>query len=159
MQQSSLAKWLKLIVIGVGICLTTICGWVIPNMGDALLMQYPEFSYAFIPWLIFIWLSAVPCYIVLVIGWKIFTNIGNDRSFTSMNAIYLKWISVLAAVDSFFFFIGNIILGLLNMNHPGIVMASLVVVTFGISVSIIAAALSHLVMKAAVLQEQNDLTI
>ncbi len=159
MQQSSLAKWLKLIVIGVGICLTTICGWVIPNMGDALLMQYPEFSYAFIPWLIFIWLSAVPCYIVLVIGWKIFTNIGNDRSFTSMNANYLKWISVLAAVDSFFFFSGNIILGLLNMNHPGIVMASLVVVTFGISVSIIAAALSHLVMKAAVLQEQNDLTI
>ena len=99
------------------------------------------------------------CYIVLVIGWKIFTNIGNDRSFTSMNANYLKWISVLAAVDSFFFFSGNIILGLLNMNHPGIVMASLVVVTFGISVSIIAAALSHLVMKAAVLQEQNDLTI
>ena len=104
MQQSSLAKWLKIIVIGVGICLTILCMWVIPNLGDSFQMQYPEYSCAFYPWLIFIWLSSIPCYIVLVFAWKIFTNIGKDESFTALNANYLKWISILAEVDSFFFF-------------------------------------------------------
>lgn len=159
MQQSSLAKWLKIIIIGVGICLTILCMWVIPNLGDSFQMQYPEYSCAFYPWLIFIWLSAIPCYIVLVFAWKIFTNIGKDESFTALNANYLKWISILAAVDSFFFFIGNVILGLLSMNHPGIIIFALFVVTFGFAITIIAAALSHLVMKAADLQTQSDLTI
>ena len=159
MQQSSFAKWLKLIVIGVGICLTILCAWIIPTLGESLKLQYPEVSSFFYPWLIFLWLSAIPCYLVLVIAWKIFTNIGNDQSFTTINAKYLKWISYLAAIDSFFFFVVNIIFWLLNMNHPGIIIVSLVVVTFGIAVAIIAAALSHLVMKAADLQDQSDLTI
>lgn len=159
MKQSSLAKWLKIIVIGVFVCLTILIMWIIPNLGDAFQMQYPEYSYAFYPWLIFIWISAIPCYIVLVFAWKIFTNIGNDKSFAAINANYLKWISILAAVDSFFFFIGNVLLGLFNMNHPGIIIFALFVVTFGFAITIIAAALSHLVMKAAELQNQSDLTI
>ena len=56
-------------------------------------------------------------------------------------------------------FLGNLILTFLNMNHPGILLISLMVIFLGISVSIAAAALSHLVLKAAVLQEQSDLTI
>lgn len=159
MQQSSFAKWLKIIVIGVGICLTLLCAWIIPTLGQSLQLQYPEISAFFYPWLIFLWISAVPCYAVLFIAWKIFTNIGNDESFTMVNATYLKWVSLLAAGDSFFFFATNFIFWLFNMNHPGIMIVSLIVVTFGVAIAIIAAALSHLVLKAADLQVQSDLTI
>ena len=47
----------------------------------------------------------------------------------------------------------------LEMNHPGIVLISLIVVFFGSAVAVAAAVLSHLVLKAALLQEQSDLTI
>ena len=47
----------------------------------------------------------------------------------------------------------------LGMNHPGVVLLSLVAVFAGVAVAIAAAALSHLVAKAADLQAESDLTI
>ena len=47
----------------------------------------------------------------------------------------------------------------MNMNHPGIVLLAMVVVFAGIAVTVAAASLSHLVSRAADLQEQSDLTI
>ena len=63
------------------------------------------------------------------------------------------------AGDAAFFFVGNVVFLFLNMNHPGIVLLSLVPVFAGACIAIAAAALSHLVRKAAALQEQSDLTI
>ena len=111
------------------------------------------------PWLIFLSLTAIPIYIALFFAWKIFANIGNDNSFCKENAGYLKWISWLAGGDAAYFFLGNIVLMFLNMNHPGIVLYSLIVVFAGTAVSVASAALSHLVLKAALLQEENDLTV
>ena len=45
------------------------------------------------------------------------------------------------------------------MNHPGIILYSLIVVFAGVAISVAAATLSHLVLKAAKLQEENDLTV
>ena len=45
------------------------------------------------------------------------------------------------------------------MSHPGVALASLLGVFAGVAVAIAAAALSHLVRKAAELQEQSDYTI
>jgi hypothetical protein len=104
-------------------------------------------------------MTAIPCYIALVLAWRIASNIGADKSFSLANASLFKWISILAAADSAFFFVGNIVLWLLNMNHPGIVVFSLLVVFAGVAVAVAAAALSHLVVKAADLQEQSDWTI
>ena len=47
----------------------------------------------------------------------------------------------------------------LNWSHPGVTLFSLLVVFLGVAVSVAAAAASHLVMKAVLLQEQEDLTI
>ena len=65
----------------------------------------------------------------------------------------------MAAGDSAFFFVGNVILLFCNINHPGIILISMIVVFAGIAITIAAACLSHLVRKAATLQEQSDLTI
>ena len=45
------------------------------------------------------------------------------------------------------------------MSHPGVLLLSLLIVFAGIAVTVASAALSHLVYKAASLQEQSDLTI
>ena len=159
MEQKHLSNWLKLILVGVALCGLVVYALVVPMYGLSLRSQYPEFSNRFWPWLLFIWVSGIPCFTVLVYAWKIANNIGNDQSFTNQNAALLKNISVLSSLDAAFFFVGNIVLLFLNMSHPGVVIASLVIVFVGVAIAVASAALSHLVKKAAVLQEQSDWTI
>lgn len=159
MEQKALAKWLKIILIGVGLCGLVVYFIIFPNFGEELVYDHPEFADRFWPWMIFLWVSGIPCYAALVLGWKIAANIGKDRSFSDANAKYLKWVAYLAAGDGIFFFLGNIVLLFANMSHPAVVMVSLMVVFAGVAVAVASAALSHLVQKAAVLQEQSDLTI
>ena len=132
---------------------------MIPSFGADIVTQYPEFSGWYYPWLFFLLATAIPCCAALVLGWKIAVNIGKDRSFSMENAGLLKWIAWLAAGDAAFFFLGNVVLALLSMNHPGVLLASLMVVFLGIAIAVCAAVLSHQVRKAAALQEQSDLTI
>ena len=159
MEQKKLSVWLKGIVAGIGICGAVVYCYILPVIGKDLAAAYPEFSGNYWPWLIFLWLTAIPCYIVLADGWRIAGEIGADRSFSGKNARLLKQISMLAAGDSAFFFLGNVVLFFLNKNHPSILLASLFIIFAGVAVSVAAAVLSHLVYKAAVLQEENDLTI
>ena len=58
-----------------------------------------------------------------------------------------------------FFFIGNVVLLLLSMSHPGITLCSMIVSFVGISIAVGAAVLSHLVKNAADMKAENDLTI
>ena len=159
MSQSTLYRWLKGIILLVGACGLAAYCWLLPQIARWILADAPEFQYCFIPWMVFMGLSALPCFAVLILSWRIARNIGEDRSFSMQNARLLQGISILAAADAGLFFCGNILFLLLNMNHPGIVLAALGVVFFGIAVSVCTAGLSHLVQKAAVLQEQSDLTV
>lgn len=160
MKQTSLAKWLKFIIFGIGICGLIVYALVLPAFGQSFADSYHgEFDNCYWPWLIFLWATGIPCFIALIFAWKIAGNIGADKSFSSANAKLLKWISLLAAGDAAFFFMGNIVYLLLNMNHPGIVLFSLIIEFIGIAIAVASAALSHLVQKAAVLQEQSDWTI
>lgn len=156
MSQSKLAKLICALMAGVGLCGLVIYLYVIPVLGWDMCLQMPEFSHCFYPWLVFIWLTAIPCYAVLYYGWKIGVEIGKDNSFSQENAEYLHKIMLMAIIDTAVFFAGNIIFLLLNMNHPGIVLLSLLVCFGGVAVAIIAAALSHLVTKAAQMRTENE---
>ena len=108
MNQKKLSLWLKAIMIGVGICGLIVYLGILPNIGSYLKDSYPEFSAWHWPWMIFLWLTAVPCYAVLVLGWKIAVNIGNDHSFSTENAGLLQHIAWLIAGDILFFFLGMV---------------------------------------------------
>lgn len=159
MKQDRLAGWLRFIIIGVGICALVVYAAVIPMLGQSIIYDAPEFAGWYVPWLVFISITAIPVFIALCLCWKVTRNIGSDRSFSMENARLLKWVSWLAVADSAYFFIGNIVMLFLNMSHPGVTLLSLLVVFVGVAVSIAAAVLSHLIVKAADLQEQSDLTI
>ena len=159
MEQHILVRWLKILVIFMVICGVALCAGVLPLAGKELAMKYPEFAYCYYPWLVFLWIMALPCFAALRLAWKIFVNIEKDHSFCMENADYLKKISFLAGADAGILFLGNVLFLLLSMSHPGILLGALLVVIVGVGVSVAAAVLSHLVRKAAVLQEQSDLTI
>ena len=159
MNQKKLAAWLKGIIIGIGLCGIVICFVILPDIGESFRVSYPEFAGWYWPWMIFLWCAAVPCFAALAMGWKVAENIGRDRSFSEANARLLQHIAWLAAGDTAFFFSGNVVLTFLSMNHPGILLASLLICFAGVAVTVAAVCLSHLVYKAADLQEQSDLTI
>ncbi|MBR3475517.1 MAG: DUF2975 domain-containing protein [Oscillospiraceae bacterium] len=160
MRQKALSNWLKFIIVGVGACGLVVYLLVVPMLGQTVAVaEDGVFDHLYWPWLVLIWVTALPIYAALAFGWIIAVNIGKDRSFSVENARLLKWISGLAAGDAAFFFIGNILYLFLDWSHPGVTLMSLIVVFVGVAISVAAAALSHLVMKAALLQEQQELTI
>lgn len=159
MKHSTFSKWLKCILIGVGICFVIAYSFVIPECATYFSTHYPEFSFRYWPWMIFLWIAGIPCLIMLLFAWKIASNIGVDIYFSNNNANFLKWISLLSAGDSAYFFLGNILMLFLNMNHPSVVLASFVISFIGVSISVGAAVLSHIVQRGTLLQEQSDLTI
>ena len=159
MTQKSLSKWLKGIIIGIALCGFVIYGFMLPMFGKDLAHENPEFAYCYEPWLVILWISALPCYLVLYNGWRITEQIARDNSFSLENVRYLKHICILSLMDSVYFFLANLVLLFLNMNHPAILLASLFVDFAGVVVAVAAASLSHLVLKAAEIQQENQLTI
>lgn len=159
MTQKSLSKWLKGIIVGIAICGLVIYAALVPMFGRDLAEAYPEFAHAYTPWLAILWISAIPCYLVLYHGWKITAQIARDNSFSKENACSLKQICMLTLADAVYFFAANIAMLFLDMSHPSILLASLFVDFAGVVVAVTAAALSHLVLKAAEIQQENKLTI
>ena len=159
MEQKTLSKWLKAVILGLAVCGVIVCAGIVPSVGQSLVASYPEFENRYIPWLIFVWIAALPCYAALLLGWRIASRIGRDATFTLENARDLKWISWLAAGDAGLVFAGDLALWLAGLSHPGVFLLSLLIVFAGVAIAVAAAALSHLVRKAADLQEQSDLTI
>jgi hypothetical protein len=157
-----LARWIKGILLGFAtfgiiFCICAIYFGVIPLFGRDIF--YDDKAYVFTPWMFFLLITATPCYIFLVMGWKIAVNIENDRSFSVENATYLKKMAYLALGDTIFFAVGNIVFLFLNLSHPAMLLGSLVIDFLGVSVSVGYAALSHLVQKATEIQTENELTI
>lgn len=159
MTQSSLSKWLKVMIIAMALGGLFIYAWVFPSLGREIVQSYPEFAKCYYPWLILLWASGIPCYAVLTFAWKIAVNIGRNYAFTSENGKLFKYIACAAAGDSIFFFVMNVLYLFLNMNHPSIVLCSMVIGLFGGMVFVVSSGLSTLVNNAAALQEQSDLTI
>lgn len=159
MQQKKLANYLKLIVIGVGICALLVYALVLPVWGQGIAQRNPEFAHAFWPWLIFLCGTGIPIFWVLYYAWGVFDRIGKDESFCHANADALSKIAKLALADTIYFFLGQIVLLLINMNHPGILLLSLVLVFAGLAVAAVASALSGLTRRATILREENELTI
>lgn len=159
MEQLSLSKWLKSIAIGIGLIGLIIYLLIIPLWGHDLVQANVDLANYYWPWLIFIWITGIPCFMVLFEFWKICCEIGNDNSFSKENVNSLKRISQLLISDCIILFIGNVVLFFLNMNHPGIALIMLFIMFAGIAVAVLSASLSHLVLKAYKMKEENELTI
>lgn len=159
MEQRKMVKWLKFLVIFVAICGLILCTVVIPVVGRELSGISPELGRYFKPWVTFVWVLAIPCFAALIHAWMIFSNIEKNKAFSMENAKHMEKISYLAGADTIALISGNIVLLILNMNHPSVFLVFLMIGIIGIGISVAAAVLSHLIQKAANLQDENDLTI
>ena len=159
MPSKTLCRLVRVAVIGVALCGIAACFYFLPSFGANIVNNYPDYSHYYLPWLIFLWLSATPCFVFLVLIWKISTAIKSETVFTLQTARLIKTCAVILFCDVGFFFLGNIIFMLLGLNHSGVLLLSAIVNVFGVTVAVLVAVLSRYITKAAALQEEADGTI
>lgn len=159
MKQNEMARWLKLVTLLAGAAGIFSIWFLIPALLDLLI---PEDTCAAILWLPlvgFTWLTALPCFACLWQFWGICTRIGQDRSFCAENAAALKRISQLLFLDCALYLIMGAAAAFLGALTPGRALLIVTILLVGFTLTVLSAALSHLILKASELQRDADLTI
>ncbi len=172
MKQKELSILLRAVVVLCGLVWLVFANWFGRMLGIAIrdgayVLAYP----------LLLCLMLLPPLVVLWDAWHIFTQIGRNNSFCVENARRLRRISLCALVDTVLDVV-MLVYGLIYKFHIsaasapsdsffsrldgdvfGAVVRCLFVAFIGVAVTVAAAALSHLTLKAADLQDENDLTI
>ena len=159
MKSKTFSSLMKISVLIATIGGLFVCIYVIPSFGKSIISAYPEFSGWYWPWLIFAWLVSIPCFILLVYVWKVSDSIKNETVFTIKTAKMVRTGVVLLLSDAALLFGGNIILLLFNMNHPSIVLLSIVIAVIEVVVSLFGEIIYQYLIKAAILKEESEGTI
>lgn len=159
MNKKTLAGWLKAIILGAAVCGLLAYFVIFPDYGKILARSVPEYAFCYWPWLIFLWLTGIPCYAVLFLGWKVACSIKANQEFTKENSHRFRWAGRLMLGDSGFLMAGCILYWLLGMAHPSMVILGLALGLVGCAAAVVSEALAQLTDKATVLQEQSDWTI
>jgi len=159
MKQKELSRWLRAIVIVCWMLCAVMGAVFMPFAFRILAAEHPEAAWLTWPRLIVFWIALIPVILALWQGWQIFGEIGRDNSFCLENARRLKIISYLAAGDTLLVVVYAILLAAAQSLFLPVILLHLMVIFVGIAVAVATAALSHLTHKAAVLQDENELTI
>lgn len=159
MKKLEMGKWLKSIVIITGIMGLIFLFIIVPWLGKDMAANNPKLSYMYLPCYIFIFVTAIPFYIALFCGWKIFNEISKDNSFCIENAKSLKLISKLSVSECILYIIASMALIILNQLHLEIFVLIVFIIFIGLAIAVLSGALSYLVEKASHIKEENDLTI
>ena len=159
MTQSEISKWLKAVTVLLAVMGMVFFFMVIPVLAVISKRYYPELAFLFYPGLVYDLMIAVPCYAILYHFWQVCRQIGCDNSFSKENADAFAAISRLAFFLMIEWFVGLPLLAIGGWMKTG----ALVILIFGVFLSMIvtiaAAALSHLILKAYELRQENELTI
>ncbi len=160
MTQKTFSNLLKAVIVLAFLCCAVVYALYVPAIAQEAADNFAEFSSLYVPALLFVELTALPILAALVLAWRIADAIGQDNSFCRANASRMKAISLLALGDVVYFWVGLAVFafGWGAASGPETILAILIG-SAGIILSVCAGALSHLILKAAQLREENDLTV
>ena len=108
----------------------------------------------------FVWSFAVgmlPLFAVGCVAWPVFADIGHGSSFTARNAVRLRAMGYLAAVDVLLWAVVTVAYAL--HAQPQSLAIPIVLLVFAVGLAVVAIALSHLTAEAANIKDENDLVV
>ena len=160
MTQKTFANLLKAAIVLAFLCCALVYLVYLPVLADEWRTAAPEYASLYLPALIFVELTALPILAAFVLAWRIAGDIGRDNSFCRANAGRMKAISLLALGDVIYFWAGIDVFWFCfgAGSGPELILAILIG-SAGLILAVCAGALSHLILKAAKLREENDLTV
>ena len=145
MSQKELSLWLRGVVVLALVCCAGLAVWAaLPGGFDMSGLT------------VFFWVTLLPVLAALMLCWRIFADIGRDRSFTEKNARRLRSISRLALLDTLLYVVGLAVV-IVQGNIAILLFTAIIII--GVAMTVLCAALSHLTKKAADMKSENDLTI
>lgn len=159
MKQKKISLWLKAVTIAIAL------------MGLAFFGSATAYAFAFRPDyndpvpvylrqnIVFLWVTAVLCFLVLFFFWKIITEIGNDNSFSMENVKNFKSMAI-CGILIIFEYILRIIVWLIkgDLEFIPLTYTLLKIFVFIIFV-VLCIAMSKLVQNAYEIKQENELTI
>lgn len=147
---------LKFIIIAMGLC-----ALALQSVASLMFIisEADDIEKYRLPWMCLIWATAIPMIPALYYSWRTAVNIGKNKAFCTDNAKNLKNIAISSAADTVLVLLGNIIFIAIGISHPSVFLFCMVIELIGLAIFIAALGLSQLIVKAAELQEENDLTI
>ena len=154
-----MTRFLKGAILFAGLIGALMYGAVIPTMLHSLANSFPEYAYLVGPYRVAITFSALPILASLAALWMICDNVGRGQAFSRSTAKYLMAIGICALIDTVYAMLGAGGLWLANVVNPGVLILSLCVVAFGLSVSAGVFVLIKLVEKAAGMEEELENTV
>ncbi|MBK5348569.1 MULTISPECIES: DUF2975 domain-containing protein [Bacillus] len=159
MKQNELSLWLKLIIILCGCFGLLFCIYIGPETGRAVLLVSENLKGLYKPFVLFIWITGIPFFSALFLGWKICSDIASHKAFTVKNANRLKRISILSMTEGVLYIGALLYIFAAGSYHTSILVILLLIVFFSVVISIFTSLLSHLIRGASEIKDDNDLTI
>lgn len=157
MKRVALVRTLKGVVLFLAVLAVIFYGFVFPQLIRD--MGAVDFSWLVVPAIVAVSISAIPIAVALVLFWGICTDIGRDNSFCRRNAQRLSGIGFCAMADTAYCVVGTVTIFAITGGHPGVLLVAAAAILVGLAIALAAFLLSHLVLKAAELKDENDLTI
>lgn len=139
--------------------------WILPetvrlvldlSVYDTYGTRYSTFYYA---WISFAWTTAIPCYAALFFAIRVALRMGKGEAFSRATAKDINRFALCALIDACFVLAANVIFSFLNLSHPGIFLFFVLVELFGAAIYILFRILAAYVLQAAVLREEQELTV
>ena len=163
MTAKSLFFWVRFSIVIIALCGLTVCALWYPYSFSLIKIgllgsELSELT-SIQRWglLSFYWAVSIPCFVILIIAWKISVYIKTEQLFTIKVANMIKLCALILLIDLGIFLIGNIIFLLLKINDFAIIYFFLII--GGLVLSILLSVLSYYVAKAAELKEISDGTV
>ena len=157
MKRVALVRTLKGVVIFLAVLAAIFYGFVFPQLIRD--MGAVEYTWLVGPATVAVSLSAVPIAAALVLFWRICTEIGRDNSSCHKNAGRLSGIGFCALADTAYCVVGTVTIFVITGGHPGVLLVAAAAILIGLAIALAAFLLSHLVLKAAEMKDENDVTI
>lgn len=132
---------------------------VVPWMAANVWHAYPTLKKFVLPTMLYVWIFAAICFVVLWQFWKICREIARDNSFSRENERALCAISRLMLAGGGWLAAGIPVALAVGARHPGLFLRLILGALCCALVAMLASALSHLVGRAYQLKLENDLTI
>lgn len=159
MKQHGFSLWMKAITVACAVLGLCLCFLLAPMLIDDLTTTYEELENMFYPGILFVWVTAIPFFAALAEVWLICGEIGRDNSFCVKNALRLRNLSGICALECVLYMIGIVLLLVKGVSVSWLFLFFLFIIFICVSAAVGCAMLSHLVRKAADLRQDSELTI
>ncbi len=150
-------KWLIMILAGSTFVLSIT---LLPEILSWMAWRFPEVAYLQYPALIFLWITLIGFYYMVVLVLQICSNIQDGKGFTVSNAKLFDRIAFMALLELIAYLGGFITVAVwLNEAHPSFIFALFLVAFVCLVIFGFCKVMQHLLQRVADIKEENEYTV